>query len=159
MPRLSQDRRIAASRKQGVQTAAVQTSYSSSSLTRTCGRLKKAIQIRLFLLTLIINELSKLFWNTTHTVCQSRHASSPQPLSDTDPLLENEKSSSRALEMNSEKINHEKKAVGLSISPNHVVVITLDQLGLLQRLTRLKERNVPIFGHWIGRDLERWNNL
>lgn len=59
------------------------------------------------------------------TLCHSRHASSPQPLSDMDPLLENEKSSNTALKLNSEDIKtvrEEKQQFGISISKTDIVV-------------------------------------
>lgn len=86
----------------------------------------------------------------------SRHASSPQPLSDTDPLSDSAISSSRALKL---KEVENKRVVEflrrVSISATRYRRKWSYPSALFVPLTRLKERNVPIFGHGIGRDLKR----
>lgn len=88
----------------------------------------------------------------------SRHASSPQPLSDTDPLSNSEISSNRAL-----KFFKKRKEISggwkfkdrYQLARRDIAVNEATPSALFVQLTRLKERNVPIFGHGIGRDLER----
>lgn len=86
----------------------------------------------------------------------SRHASSPQPLSDTDPLSNSAISSNRALKLkqggNKMRVEFYKE---ISISETRYRRKWSYPSALFVQLTRLKERNVPIFGHWIGRDLEK----